>query len=191
MNPGRDGRALGYALLALVIVALAVAGYGGFVLYVRLDLPSFAGAGLFVLAAAAGTASFFSPCSFPLLVTLLAREAGADKPGSTSRALRYAAALSLGASAFLLLAGAAIGAGGAPIFRQITFTSDAGRLIRLAVGSFLILLGLIQMEALPVSFQAVADAARGLLRAQARLRQKRPTVGFAVFGFGYLLAGFG
>lgn len=193
-----------YILLIIGVFVLALAGYSGYVLYPRFDLPALTGAGLFVLAAAAGIASFFSPCSFPLLVTLLARETASQTvPGARGaveerhrgealpRALRFALALAVGASLFLLLAGAGIAAGGAPLFRGVTFTSTAGRVIRIVIGTFLILLGLIQMGVLPISFERVAEGVRPLQRAQARLRRERPTLGFALFGFGYILAGFG
>ncbi len=66
-----------YALLVVGVAVLAIAGYTGYELYPRFDLPAAEGAGLLVLATGAGIASFFAPCSFPLLVTLLSR------PGST------------------------------------------------------------------------------------------------------------
>lgn len=95
-----------YWAWALGSVVLGLAGYVGYVLYPRFDLPAGAGAGLLVLATAAGVASFFSPCSFPLLVTMLARPlASAGDAGSRPlrRALGYASALSVGAAGFLTL----------------------------------------------------------------------------------------
>lgn len=189
----RDDGSVWYALLVLGIVVLAVAGYTGYVLYPRFDLPAVTGASLFVLAAAAGIGSFFSPCSFPLLVTLLAREVGTESEERSAfpRALRFAAALAVGASLFLILAGAVIAAGGGPLFEQVTFTSAAGRTIRIVIAVLLILLGLIQTNVIPISFELVAELVRPLQRAQARLRRDNPTAGFALFGFGYILAGFG
>lgn len=86
-------RGLWYALLTAGVVVLAVAGYAGYVLYPRFDLPAVTGLGLFVLAAAAGIGSFFYPCSFPLLVGLLGRETKAGEEESTPslrKALRFA-----------------------------------------------------------------------------------------------------
>jgi cytochrome c-type biogenesis protein len=183
-----------YILFAFSIVALALAGYVGFILYPKFDLPAVSGIGLLVLAAAASVASFFSPCSFPLLVGLLARETGAEKKDSASLlrpALRFAAALSVGASLFLLLLGAAIALGGSFLFKEVTFTSTPGRIIRLVVGALLIILGLIQVGIIPFSFRGTAGAARSILQTQAHLRRERTTLGFAILGFGYLLAGFG
>jgi cytochrome c biogenesis protein CcdA len=84
--------------------------------------------------------------------------------------------------------GPSIGGG---LFAGVTFTSTAGRAIRLLVGLLLIVLGLIQLERLPVNLRRVEPAMRGYLRRQAQVRRERPMLGFGLFGFGYLLAGFG
>ncbi|MGH8986627.1 MAG: cytochrome c biogenesis protein CcdA [Acidimicrobiia bacterium] len=187
--------ALRYLALASGAVALALAGYAGYVLYPRFDLPAGTGLGLLVLAAAAGIASFFSPCSFPLLVSMLARPLQADRTARQRRPLRhaveFAAALSVGATAFLLLAGLLIALGGGAAFENVTFTSATGRVIRSVVGMLLITLGLVQLERLRVNLRRFEPATHGFLRGQARLRRRHPMLGFGLFGFGYLLAGFG
>jgi len=183
-----------YVLLALVVLLLTLAGYIGYVVYPRFELASVTGSGLLVLASAAGVASFFSPCSFPLLLTLLARETGREDGEVRTplgRALGFAAALSLGATTFLLLAGAATALGGGSLFARVTFASTAGRIIRLVVGTFLVLLGLVQVGVIPMSFHGVEQLARPILKEQARTRREHPTRAFFVFGFGYLIAGFG
>lgn len=81
MAGANEGHGWRYAVLVLTIALLALAGYIGYILYPRFDLPGVSGAGLLVLAAAAGLGSFFSPCSFPLLVTLLSREVQPDARG--------------------------------------------------------------------------------------------------------------
>lgn len=172
---------------------LALAGYAGYVIYPRFDLPAVTGVGLLILAASAGIASFFSPCSFPLLVTLLARETNAAKTeGAVIRALGFALALSMGVIFFLLLAGGAIAIGGGPIFEGVTFTSVAGRAIRLLVGAVLVLLGLGQSSLLRTfSFAKVGEAVKPLEQTRARLEKIHPMAGFFLYGFGYILAGFG
>jgi cytochrome c biogenesis protein CcdA len=142
----------------------------------------------------AGIASFFSPCSFPLLLTLLARETGKDNSKDKPvqwKAFRFAIALSLGASLFLIGTGLVIAAGGAVLFSGVTFASPAGRLIRTVVGAILIGLGLIQLGVFRINFDWVYQIADPILKTQAKIRRERPGFGFAVFGFGYLLAGFG
>ncbi|MEX2210349.1 MAG: cytochrome c biogenesis protein CcdA [Gaiellaceae bacterium] len=176
-----------YAALAVGVTVLAVAGYAGYVLYPRFDLPSVEGAALLPLAAAAGIASFFSPCSFPLLVGLLGREAAVER----RRPAMFGAALAGGAALFLLLAGVVVAIFGETLFAGVTFTSTAGIAIRATVGTLLILLGLVQAGILPVSFHSVGRLAVPFLRSQARLRRERPVASFAVLGFGYVLAGFG
>lgn len=189
-------RALWYGLLALGVAVLAIAGYVGYELYPRFNLPAVQGAGLFLLAAGAGIASFFSPCGFPLLVTLLARETGeqaaADGKGNAvGRGLKFATALSFGAAVFLLLTGLFIAFGGGAIFAGVTFTSTAGMTIRAVIGGILILLGLIQLGVLPNPLHAVVAISKPLMRSQARYRRQSPVLGFTLFGFAYLLAGFG
>lgn len=189
MAPNSSGRR--YAVLTIFVVLVALSGFGGFVVYLDLDVASFAGSGLMFLAIAAGVASFFSPCSFPLLVTLLARETSADQAerAGRQRALRFAAALAVGISLFLLLLGAAIAAGAGPLVGKVTFTSTPGRILRVVVGAVLILLGLAQMRGLRFGF---ADRLqRPLMKAQAGVRRTSPMLGYGLFGFGYVLAGFG
>ena len=181
-----------YGVLVGAVVAIAVAGYVGYVLYPRFDLPGVQGAGLLCLAAAAGIASFFSPCSFPLLVGLLGRQAATQAAGGRStRPLVFGGALAAGAAAFMLLAGLVIAAGGEALFAGVTFTSAAGVAIRSIVGVLLIALGLIQLGRLPVSLHAVERISAPISRRQAKLRRDKPIAGYGLFGFGYVLAGFG
>jgi cytochrome c-type biogenesis protein len=190
LGAGEEHRqAARYAALVVVVVValLALVGYAGYVVYPRFDLPSVEGAALLPLAAAAGVASFFSPCSLPLLVGLLGRQAAVEGRGPAAAG----AALAEGAALFMLLAGAVIAVFGEALFAGVTFTSTAGIAIRATVGTLLVLLGLIQLDIVRVSFRAVGRAAVPLLRSQARLRRERPVAAFAVLGFGYVLAGFG
>lgn len=201
MKSKNNARSSEYILFILGIMLLSVAGYSGYALYPRFALPGVTGAGLFVIAAMAGVASFFSPCSFPLLATLLARSIGSDgtdaahsgakQRGKVGRAVRYGAALSLGVGIFLILTGVGIGLGGGALFKQITFTSTAGRGLRFGIGLLLILLGLVQIGRLSFPFGRIAEVVFPLKKAQARLRKERPFLAFGLFGFSYVLAGFG
>jgi cytochrome c biogenesis protein CcdA len=188
-----------YFLLAAGVVILALAGYSGYVLYPRFDLPAVTGVGLLLLAAAAGVAAFFSPCSFPLLVTLLARQTGGQRekeegrgqPAAWPVALRFALAFSLGVTVFLLLAGGLIALGGGRLFAEVTFTSAAGRIIRAVVGAGLFVLGLAQVGVIRLPFDRIAVAASPLWPKRSQLQQRPSLWGYTLYGFGYLLAGFG
>lgn len=186
---GSRNPATRYALLVSLTAAVALAGYAGYLVYPRFDLPPATGATLLLLAAAAGIASFFSPCSFPLAVTLLARQAAPSE--GRSRLTQSTLWIGLGAIAFLVLAGSLVAAGAGAFFKEVTFTSTAGITIRAVVGTLLILLGLMQLNVLRVSLLAVENLAKPLLARQAALRRERPRLAFGLFGFGYLLAGFG
>lgn len=186
------GRSGSYLLFALLVLGLAVAGYAGYALYPRFELPAVEGAALLLLAAGAGIASFFSPCAFGLLATLLAREAGERGPRrEIGGALSFATGLSVGAAAFVLAVGLIVGLGGAGLVSGVTFTSTAGRSLRLVVGGLLVLLGLVQLNLLPNPLHRVEAWVRPLQRLSARQRRRRPLWGYVLFGFGYLLAGFG
>lgn len=191
----RDGpqRRRWLLLLTGAVAVASVAGYLGYVAYPRFGLPGSTGAGLLALAAAAGVASFFSPCSFPLLVTLLARTTHAepDRRRRLARAAVFGASLALGAAVFVLGVGLLVAFGGRGVAASVTFTSPAGRALRGVVGAALVALGLVQLGVLRVPFHAVERIAYPLAERQASLRREHPVAGFAVFGFGYLLAGFG
>lgn len=192
-----DPSFLRYAALSLGVLIVGLVGFLGFVVYPRLDLSAGIGAGLIVLAAAAGVASFFSPCSFALLVGLLGRpisERTADKSRATRDSLAFATALSLGVVAFLALLGTAIALGGDALIKDVTFTSTAGRILRIAVGTFMIVVGLIQVGRINISLRRFEPTTRGFLRRQRKAAQgdeSRGLVRYALFGFGYLAAGFG
>jgi cytochrome c biogenesis protein CcdA len=194
----KEYQPLWFWILSLGVVILATAGYLGYVLYPRFGLPAVEGASLLLLAAGAGIASFFSPCSFPLLVTLLARQPGIARGKGSSKdkapsgnPFSFAAALSIGTSLFLILGGLVISLGGEALFAGVVFDSPAGRIIRTVVGAALIFLGFMQLGVLPFSLHAVEHFSRPLMRTQARYKRERPFFGFVLFGFGYLLAGFG
>ncbi len=176
--------------LVLAVVVIALAGYAGYVVYPRFDLPALEGAGLVILATGAGIASFFAPCSFPLLLTLLSRQSG--NGGAQGRPVRFAGAMAAGATTFLLLFGGLIALGGQALARSVTFTSTVGITLRIVVGIALVVLGLIQFGVLSDrTFRAVEPATARLNQVQARLRRRHPIAGFMAFGFFYLLAGFG
>jgi len=184
---------LGYSALVAAVIAVGLAGVVGYVAYPHFDIPRGTGIGLVGLAIAAGIASFFSPCSFPLLATLLIRDSQPEEP-RTQRvpcALGRALGIAAGAATFVVGLGLIIAAGGIGLAQSVTFDSVAGRTLRGVVGGGLIVLGLIQTGAVAVNLRRFEPAVHGLLGRQASLRQRQPAVGYLLFGFAFLAAGFG
>lgn len=185
------GSALTYWLLTALAVVIALAGYAGYVLYPRFDLPPVEGLGLLGLAAASGVASFFSPCSFPLLVTLLAGRSANNQAGGSPGPTVFGASLALGAALFIAVVGVVIAIGGEALFGGVTFASTPGRIIRLITGTVLVVLGLSQAGILGFSMYGISR----LLQPRAGNRiGRQPEAAwprFTIFGFGYVLAGFG
>jgi cytochrome c biogenesis protein CcdA len=179
-----------YLLLIIVTGLLALSGYAGFRLYPTLSQTGATDTSLFILAAMAGIASLFSPCSFPLLVTVLSRRVG-EENGRFTSLLHFATAFTIGTILFLLLTGAIISLGAAPLISRITFTSIAGRVLRFFVALLLIGVGWWQVRGRSLTMGWLNTALQPLWRMQFRLRRRRSTVSAGLYGFGYILAGFG
>ena len=174
-------------------VTIGVAGYVGFVTVVGGGV----GAGTLTLAAATGFAAFFSPCSFPLLLTFLARRS----ESSARAALIAALTVGAGAVAFFAIVALAIGTLGEVAGQIVAFDTVSGRVFRSIVGTFLIVLGLRNTRMLNtrmLNLRILHLPMRGLDRL-ARVASSHfdptaaPTIPRRdfVYGFGYLLAGFG
>lgn len=161
---------------------IGVAGYAGFVAFVERD----AALGVLALAAGTGFAAFFSPCSFPLLLTFLARKGEAGRRAALAGALRVAG----GAALLLAMVGALVVAGGTALAGIVEFGSTPGRLLRGGIGAALLVLGAYQLGL----FRRLS-----VLDAVAAVADRLPAAGPAhhpvrrdlAYGFGYLVAGFG
>jgi cytochrome c biogenesis protein CcdA len=183
-----------YALATLAVILVSLGGYTGYVLYPRFDLPAVTVAGLFVLATGAGIASFFSPCSFPLLIALFGRSPSQERTGARPtwrHTLPFAVQLSIGAIAFLLVIGTIIALAGAQVFEGVVFASTEGIILRSVVGVILILLGLTQVGILRLSMPPVQELAEPLVESVRSKKERPGSSRIALFGFGYLVAGFG
>jgi cytochrome c biogenesis protein CcdA len=189
----RTRQQVSYGIFALSVVLVSLAGYLGYVLYPRFDLPAVTGIGLFVLATGAGIACFFSPCSFPLLVAMLGRATRREaKAGTAGRnAARFAAGLTTGAFLFLLLIGMVVALAGTAVFADVVFTSTEGIILRSVVGVLLIGLGLIQLNVLPIPLPPAQDLVEPLLDRSIDSPDDGSVLRYVPFGFGYLVAGFG
>lgn len=170
---------------AIGVVVLGVTGYLGYIAFVGSDRDASAGA--MVLAAGTGFAAFFSPCSFPLLLTFLTGRSTESRGAAVLGAVRMGG----GAATLLGVFGVVVAAGGSALARFLEFDSPQGRSFRLTVGLVLIVLGLRQSDIRRIRmkwFDRVAGATGRLIDpSRVRSRARRDYV----YGFGYLLTGFG
>jgi cytochrome c biogenesis protein CcdA len=178
-----------WALLIAATLLVSLTGYGGFRLYPTIG--SATGLGLLVVAAAAGFAAFFSPCSFPLLLTLVARQAAEKGSQRIRSAFRFATGASLGATAFLLGFGLLLSLVGGTVADYITLTSTGGRMLRVVVGVVLIVMGLVQLGTVRLSFSRLASLAAPIESRRSETGDPQRFLNHVLFGFGYLVAGFG
>jgi cytochrome c biogenesis protein CcdA len=167
------------------MVVVGVAGYLGFVSFVgsERDIST----GIMVLASATGFAAFFSPCSFPLLLTFLARRSAETRRAALFSAFR----IGTGALVFFALGAAVVALGGNAFANVIGFGTPAGRSLRMAAGLLLVGFGLRQAGLVYIKM-------RWLDRVAATASQAFDTSGHSnrvrvdfMYGFGYVLAGFG
>ena len=178
-------------LLVVVTLIVGIAGYVGFRVFRQFDVGGASGVGLIVVAATVGIASFFSPCSFPLLLTTLSRQAATDSDHRMRGALRFAAGASIGAVAFVGAFGLVLSLGGGVIAQQFTFASTQGRILRVVVGVFLIVMGLAQLGRVRIPFGNLAQLAQPIDRRRAAIGDETKFSSNILYGFGYLIAGFG
>ncbi len=174
-----------FAAVAAGLLVVGIAGYVGFVAFARTGRSS--GSALLLLAAATGFAAFFSPCSFPLLLTFLARRADESVVTTAVTALRVGA----GAASLLVVLGGFVAVSGDALTSVIAFDQPVGRAFRLVVGMLLVGLGLRQARLLRLRMPWLDWVAGRAASAFDPSRRSSRAAGDFAYGFGYLIAGFG
>ncbi len=169
----------------LGVLVVGVAGYFGFAAFVGSQRDAAAGA--FALAAGTGFAAFFSPCSFPLLLTFLTRRSEESKQTAMLSSLR----LGSGAVILLVIVAVVVAAGGTALARVVEFDSAAGRVFRFAIGVVLVVFGLRQTNVLRFRMRWLDRIASASGRLLDPTNARTPARRDFIYGFGYLLAGFG
>jgi cytochrome c biogenesis protein CcdA len=174
-----------FAATALGVVIVGIAGYLGFLAFAGAD--GNVGTGVVVLGATTGFAAFFSPCSFPLMLTFLARRSAESKKVAFLSALRVGA----GAAVMLAVLAAIVAGGGTALASVVTFDTVAGRIFRFTIGATLVVVGLRQARLLNFRMpwtDRIAGTAGTMFDPSKISGTGRSDF---VYGFGYLLAGFG
>ena len=197
-SAGRGRDWLGYGISLLALVALIGLGYAGFRWFATSVMPQPEALNLYVLAVAAGLASFFSPCAFPLLPGYLAFYHGAGQPQDessrrTGSTLRLGVAAMAGVATFVLVLGLAIALLGAGAAKGLSISGDAPsslvRGTRGVVGIILIALGVGQLTNRVIKPRA-ADALAFATRPR-RDGGRSGAGGVYLYGLGYVAAGLG
>jgi len=196
-SAGRGRAWLGYGASLLALVALIGLGYAGFRWFATGVMPQPEALNLYVLAVAAGLASFFSPCAFPLLPGYLAFYHGAGQPqdasGRSGSTTRLGVAAMAGVATFVLVLGLAIALLGAGAAKGLSISGDAPsslvRGIRGVVGIILIALGVGQLTNRVIKPRA-ADALAFATRPR-RDGGRSGAGGVYLYGLGYVAAGLG
>ena len=179
------------APLGVLAAAIAV-GYLGFRTFVT--APALDSLALPILAIAAGVASFFSPCAFPLLPGYLSFYYTTGSEGeSRPRALGLGSAAAAGVATFSLLLGLVIAALGVGLAQALAVSGPAPnafvRVFRGLVGLALLVLGVAQIAGWSFKPRA-ADALAHLTRPR-RGTSTRPAAALYLYGLGYSAAGMG
>ncbi len=159
-----------------ILTAVAAAGYFVFLGFMQKSQLLLS---VFPLAVAAGAASFFSPCVFPLLPAVVTTTLKAETRVSP---LFLGFVGGIGVLSFLLILGLTVGIIGDPLG---TFLQENLRIIRGIIGIFLIYL----------AFSQLSDKFHlGLFEKfspKVEISKKAPIRSVYLYGFGYTLAGSG
>lgn len=142
----------GYLTIVLMAVVVGGLGYLAFLAFIKgvLRPKEFASYGLALTAIFGATASFFSPCAFtvfPSFVVFAGSSTGETSGERARRAALHGVVAALGVATSVAIIGlvvAALGASAGPSFSIFSSSpnSELAKALRLAVGGFLVLMGL-------------------------------------------------
>lgn len=189
--PLKESRKL--ILLFLVILTLVAGGYGLFIWFIINVMRGDAAFGLLFVAVVAGIASFFNPCSFPVLPAYLAQyfTAGEEAESGKKKILISGLYAALGVTAFNIILGLLIGFLGVGFGKSLGLAggdpSSLVRWLRAIIGGFLLILGYSQITGRGITFGGLER----LFRKVYRVRQKNQFGKIFSYGFGYTLLGIG
>lgn len=178
-----------YAITFLLVALIVAIGYFTFRFFVTNVAGTPAAYGLLLFAVVAGIATFFSPCSFPLMPGYLASFVTAKNV--KQNVIFYGLAGAFGVILFSLLLGGVIGVAGEGFARSLSITTETPSLttqiLRYTIGSILILLGIFQYANLPFLLKFFHKIGHGL----SVKTIERSAKGVFLYGFGYTAAGLG
>lgn len=183
-------QAFRYGLIILSVSLVTLLGYLGFVAFVKEMMPAFSNYSLYLLATVAAVATFFSPCSFPLLPGYLSVYYNTEEPRERKRVLQRGILAAAGVVTFTVIVGAAIALLGQGVAGSFSISNPNPslftRVFRVTLGTILVSLGATQLSNLTLHSHAL-DALTNRFYSAARTGNK----GLYLYGFGYNAAGIG
>ncbi|MCH8013673.1 MAG: hypothetical protein IH823_02615 [Candidatus Dadabacteria bacterium] len=191
--------------LFLVILALVAGGYGLFIWFIVNIMKGGVAFGLLFVAVVAGVASFFNPCSFPVLPAYLAQyyttEGSGGGANDKKKILLSGLIAALGVITFNLLLGSLIGLLGVGFGKSLGLAggepSSFVRWLRGILGGLLLVLGFSHATGRGINFdflQRFFSARGGSALGGQKPRADKPQTHFGKifsYGFGYTLLGIG
>ena len=187
-----------YIYLALGLLALGGLGYLGFLTFVRnILMPGeFATYGLIITTVAAGTASFFSPCSFTVLpsyISFASSGQDAERDKRFHNALKNGVVAALGVVTVVAVLGALIGLLGTGIGTDLSITgtnpSPVAMSLRIAIGAFVLSMGLVHITGQTHRIPFLGRISALAIRAEGEGRPSLRSV--YAYGAGYVVVGIG
>jgi len=146
-------RRSGWVKLILIVISVAVVallGYFGFVVFLKDFMPAFSNYSLYLLSLAAGIATFFSPCSFPLLPGYLSVYYNAEESEGSKRSLRRGFLAAMGVLSFTIVLGLIVALLGQGVASSFSISSSNPsfftRIFRIGLGAVLVSLGAVQLS---------------------------------------------
>ncbi len=187
--------ARGWGLLTLLAAAVLALGYGIFVFFIKGFSPTTGTISLLAFALVAGTATFFSPCSFPLMPGYLTRHLqliDKDAKKATTSVFSNGLAAATGVLLFDLMLGLAIVLIGSTLVGSLGISGPNPnvyvRILRGTVGIFLVLLGTLNLRGSGILH---SDALTSIGRRLMKNGQLSPSREMFAYGFGYVSVGIG
>ncbi len=184
-----------WALLAILVAALVALGYGVFVFFIKGFSPTAGTLSLLVFAVIAGIATFFSPCSFPLMPGYLTRHLqvmGRDPNKARTSVVSNGLAAAGGVFLFDLILGLAIVLIGSSFARSLGISGPSPnlyvRVFRGTVGAFLVLLGILNLKGTGIFHN---DSLTSIGKRLMRNGELKPSREMFAYGFAYVSVGIG
>jgi cytochrome c-type biogenesis protein len=186
----KRSRSLRFWLIIISTALVALAGYLVFVVFLKEILPAFSAYSLYLVAVIAGIATFFSPCSFPLLPGYLSFYYNSGEKQGKKRELYYGLIAAMGVITFNVILGMVVALLGQAFASSLSISNQTPsvltRIFRLVIGGVLLTLGTFQFSNITFHTRTLH-----LLTSKFSMKATSGEKGLYLYGFGYNAAGIG